>query len=272
MKYQIIATDLDGTLLANNGYVSSENWAAIEKLQALGVGVVPATGRVFSELTAELLESPFFRYYITSNGAEVYDKQTGKSYPLTLSAQLVKEVLDKLYSYPVNIFFHTEHKSFVDERGHNIAHYQSFHMNSYWIEFALEYEVPIPDLKAFAYSAPSAESLCVFFKNMEDLLECKAFFGKDPRLQVAQTDPYNLEICSAKAGKGNALRLLAEVLDIPIAATIAVGDSTNDMTMLTAAGLGLAMSNAVPELKTAADAVICSNEEHAIRYILNHYC
>jgi hydroxymethylpyrimidine pyrophosphatase-like HAD family hydrolase len=48
-------------------------------------------------------------------------------------------------------------------------------------------------------------------------------------------------------------------------------DSTNDMTMVQAAGLGLAMENAVPELKATADAVICTNEEHSIQYILKHY-
>jgi len=53
--------------------------------------------------------------------------------------------------------------------------------------------------------------------------------------------------------------------------TIAVGDSTNDMTMIQAAGLGLAMENAVPELKAAADAIICSNQEHGIDYILRNY-
>ena len=271
MEYKLIASDLDGTLLDKDGCVSSENWAAIEEMQKLGVFVVPATGRAFGELPLELRESPLIRYYITSSGAAIYDKDTGSSYDLGLPRGLGNDVLDKLYSYPVTLFFHGENKSYVEESTHNVPHYESFHLNQYWVDFALQKEVPIPDLKAFAYSTPSMESVTVFFKNMEDILECKAFFEKDERLLVAQTDPYDLEICATRAGKGNAIRLLAEVLSIPVDATIAVGDSTNDLTMIEAAGLGLAMSNAVEAVKVAADAVICSNQEHAMAYILARY-
>ena len=271
MKYQIIATDLDGTLLNSRGAVSPENWAAIEKLQALGAHLVPATGRAFQAMPTELIESPLIRYYITSNGAAVYDKKTGSSYELALSRQLANEVLDKLYSYPVCVMFHTENRSCTEARTHNAAYYESFHMNRTWVNYVLEKETPIPDLKELAYSARSIESVTVFFRNMEELLECKAFFEKDSRLQVAQTDAYNIEICSSQAGKGNALRLLADILGTSVDAAIAVGDSTNDMTMIETAGLGLAMSNGVPEVKAAADGVICSNREHAMQYILEHY-
>jgi hydroxymethylpyrimidine pyrophosphatase-like HAD family hydrolase len=54
---------------------------------------------------------------------------------------------------------------------------------------------------------------------------------------------------------------------IGIENTIAVGDSDNDMSMIKAAGLGLAVSNACDELKAIADKVICSNDEHNIKYI-----
>ena len=269
--YKIIASDLDKTLLNNACQVSPENWAAIEKLHQLGVNFVPASGRSFEEMPMELRESPAIRYYISSNGSVVYDKATGSSYELAFPHELGQKVLDKLYSYPVCIMLHAENRSYVEESTHNADHYRSFHMNRIWVEFVLGLDKPIPDLKTFAYNLPTIQSFCVFFRNMEDLLECKAFLEQDPQLLVAQTDPCNLEIFAAQAGKGNAIRLLAGLLSIPVEATIAVGDSTNDMTMIQAAGLGLAMANAVPELKDAADAVICSNEEHGMQYILKHY-
>ena len=271
MEYQLIASDLDGTLLDNNGCVSDENWAAIETLQKLGVWFVPATGRAFEAMPTELKENPLIRYYITSNGAMVYDKERGKSYDLALPRQLATQVLDKLYSYPVCVMLHAENRSCVEQSTHNTAYYESYNLNRMWQKYVLEKETPVPELKKLAYNAPIVESITVFFKNMEDLLECKAFFQKDERLQVAQTDPHNMEICASRAGKGKALRLLAEKLSVPVEATIAVGDSTNDLTMITAAGLGLAMANAVPEVKVAADGVICANQEHGIRYILEHY-
>lgn len=271
LPYQIIASDLDKTLLNDACQVSPENWAAIEKLHRLGVHFVPASGRSFEEMPIELRECPFIRYYLSSNGSVIYDKVTGDSYERAFSRELGQAVLDKLYSYPVCLMLHAENRSYVDIRTHNAAHYQSFHMNQIWVDFALSYDKPVSDLKAYAYQLPSIQSFCVFFLNMEDLLECKAFLEQDERLLVAQTDPCNLEIFTSQAGKGNGLHLLAEQLSIPIKQTIAVGDSTNDMTMVQAAGLGLAMENAVPELKAAADAVICTNEEHSIQYILKHY-
>jgi len=269
--YKIIASDLDMTLLNNACEVSPKNWAAIQRMHQLGVHFVPASGRSFEEMPKDLRNCPAIRYYISSDGSVIYDKVTGTSHELALSRELGHEVLDKLYSYPVCIMLHAENRSYVEESTHHADHYRAFHMNQIWVNFALEYDKPISDLKSFAYSLPTIQSFCVFFQNMEDLLECKAWIEQDERLLVAQTDPCNLEIFSARAGKGNAIRFLAEILSVPVEETIAVGDSTNDMTMIQAAGLGLAMENAVPELKAAADAIICSNQEHGIDYILRNY-
>lgn len=271
MEYRLIASDLDGTLLNKNGQVGPENWAAIEELYKRGIFFVPATGRAFEAMPTELIESPLIRYYITSNGAMAYDKETGTSYDLALSRSLADKVLDKLYSYPVCVMLHAENRSCVEQSTHNITYYETFHMNRFWLDYVLSKETPVPELKKLADSAPIVESVTVFFKNMEDLQECKAYFEQDERLQVAQTDRYNMEICSSRAGKGSALRMLAEKLSIPVEATMAVGDSPNDLPMIEAAGLGLAMSNARPEVKAAADGMICSNEEHPVQYILEHY-
>ena len=79
------------------------------------------------------------------------------------------------------------------------------------------------------------------------------------------------EIFSKNAGKGNALLALADRIGCRREQTIGVGDSTNDLTLIRSAGLGLAMSNACRALKNEADEVICSNDEHAVQYILEHY-
>ena len=82
--------------------------------------------------------------------------------------------------------------------------------------------------------------------------------------------PDNLEICSIRAGKGTALLALAQKIGIDPAATIAIGDGTNDADNLQKAGLGLAVSNADPLLLPYADQIICSNDEHVMDYILKN--
>ena len=271
MQYKILASDLDGTLFNNKAEVSPENWAAIEQMHKMGIHFVPASGRAFGEMPPQLRESPLIRYYISSDGSAVYDKHTGKSYDLALSREVGHAVLDKFYSYDVCIMLHADNVSYVEKSTHNAEHYGAYRMNQAWINFAQLCDQPVSNLKELAYSLPAIQSFCVFFKNMDELQECKAFFEKDDRILVAQTDPCNLEVFASHAGKGNALWLLADVLGVPREATIGVGDSTNDMTLVQSAGLGLAMENAVPELKAAADEIICSNQEHSAAYILKHY-
>lgn len=271
MSYKIIASDLDGTLLNKDGVVSPENWAAIRKLHEMGIFVVPASGRAYTAMPQELRESPYIRFYITSDGTTVYDKDTDTTHELPMDRALAHEVLDKLYSYPVCPMVHADINSYVDMDTHNAADYESYHMNPYWVAYTLKYEIPKANFKEFIYNLPTIQSVVPFFMHHAHLEECKAYFEKDPRLLVVQSDPEDLEVFSVNAGKGNALRLLASLLDVDEKNTIAVGDSTNDKTMVEAAGLGLAVENAVPELKAAADKVVCHHTQHVMQYILENF-
>ena len=120
-------------------------------------------------------------------------------------------------------------------------------------------------------SSNDIEMICIFFESDEALLECKRIFLESDKLCVAQSDKNNLEIYSSTAGKGNTLTALATALGVKRSELIAVGDSNNDITLLKAAGLGLAMNNASDELKAIADKVICNNSEHCAKYILENY-
>lgn len=271
MNYKIVASDLDRTLLTDDHGVSPENMQAIAQLTEKGVHFVPASGRAYDEMPKALLENPNIRYYITSDGACIYDKQTRTAHELAMEPALVKDVLDVVYQYPICPMIHYDTIAYVDAATHNPVDYAAFNMNDYWISFAMANEIPMENLQQVAYTLPRIQSIVPFFKDMADLEECREILSKDSRLLLAQTDPYNLEIFSCKAGKGNALHYLADMLGIDRAATIAVGDSTNDMTMVQAAGLGLAVENAVPELKKAADRIICPYYEHSAKYILEHY-
>lgn len=271
MEYKIIASDLDGTFLNKQETVSPENFQALERLAQLGVHFVPTSGRSYAEMPKQLQQCPLIRYYIGSDGSTVYDKLTNTTHSLSLPKDLGHLVLDKLFSYPVSIMLHADNRSYVDASRHFAADYRAHNYNDSWLRFVLETNTPVEDFKAFAYAHDKIEEFCVFFQNLEDLQECQAYFESNPELLVAQTNQYNLEVFWKNAGKGNALMLLADILGVDRAATIAVGDSTNDLTMVQQAGLGLAMANAAEALKAAADAVICDNDHHSAKYILEHY-
>lgn len=271
MQYKLIACDLDGTLLDETGHISQENWDAIEKLTKMGVQIVPASGRAFEEMPREIQDCPLIRYYITSNGAGIYDKTRGFIREWAFSRALGHQLLDLLTRYETVSLIHIGTRTYMDESTHNPAFYASFNMNDTWQAYCMANLVPIPNQLAFAYRQESIQSLTTFFKHREDLQAVWKLWEKDDRLALAQTDPYNIEVFSCQAGKGTALCHLADRLGIPREATIAMGDSSNDLSMLKAAGLALAMENAVPALKEEADAIICHHKDHGLKYVLEHY-
>jgi len=270
MGYKLIASDLDGTLLNQNCEISRENCEAIKTMYKMGIYFVPASGRSYGEMPQLLKDNPYVRYFIGSDGGTIYDKETDTAHNLGLPRELSHFVLDKIFEYPVNMMVHTKNNSYVDLSFHHADHYREHNYSDYWIRYVFETNLAVPDFRTFAYSS-DVEMLCAFFKNESDLLACKSLFSSHPDLLVAQSHPYNLEVFWKKAGKGNAVLKLAEILSIDPMETIAVGDSTNDLTMIEAAGLGLAMENAMDELMSAADQVICSNEEHVAKFILENF-
>lgn len=271
LDYKLIGSDLDGTFLNSKSEGSPENHAALKQLQNLGVHFVPISGRSFGEMPAEIQNSPYIRYYIGSDGGSIYDKQTGQSKILSMPQEASHYVLDTLKAYSVSVMLHADNRSYVDQSCHKEEYYRAHNYNDTWVNFIFSTNNPVENFQEFAYRQEYVELYCVFFKNYEDLLECKETLQKHPQLHVTQSHKYNLDIGWTGAGKGNALMLLADSLGIKRAATIAVGDSSNDITMIQKAGLGLAMANAVPELKAAADEVICHCNAHSTQYILEHY-
>ena len=90
-----------------------------------------------------------------------------------------------------------------------------------------------------------------------------------PELAVTSSVRNNIELNLASANKGAALEALCRHLGVAMEETVAFGDGTNDLTMLRAAGLGVAMGNAAPELKAAADMVTDDNEQAGVARVIN---
>ena len=82
----------------------------------------------------------------------------------------------------------------------------------------------------------------------------------DLPVELANSEVSSLEFSPAGVNKGTGLLALAELLSIPRDATIAVGDADNDLGMLRAAGLGIAMGNANESARAVADAVVADND------------
>ncbi len=267
-NYQIIATDLDGTLLNSRMELTRENLEAIHTLTKRGVHVVAATGRAWEEVDPRIRENPDIRYYITSGGAMTYDKLTGQQYTTCIPADLAGQVQDVLEAHRGTWCLHYAGGSYMqrDVIENGMADYAA---HPYMKHFLSTFDTPVEDLSAFS-RGKDVEMFCTFYPTIALRDACKAKIDAMGQFITASSVPENLEIFHHTSGKGNALLALADRLGIPHAATIAVGDSTNDYTMIHDAGLGLAVDNAFDELKAAADRVICHCDDHIMRYILNN--
>ena len=135
-------------------------------------------------------------------------------------------------------------------------------------------------MKKEEYQAPALEE-------MDSKLECQIVFGDEneehinrlaallkahpmaERFDFIRSEKILYEILPKGIHKGVALTKLVELLGLDPAKTIAVGDYNNDIGMLRAAGIGIAVANAVPAVKEAADVVTVSNQEHAIARVIS---
>ena len=82
------------------------------------------------------------------------------------------------------------------------------------------------------------------------------------RLKLMYSNPYYLELIPKQSGKGEAMIRLCEHLGIPVRNSIAAGDGDNDISMIQAAGLGIAMINAPDSVKSAADVITEYDNDH----------
>lgn len=269
-RYKAVASDLDGTLFNKEMRVSEENLSAIEKIAKLGVEFVPTTGRTLAEISPTLLENPNIRYVIYSNGSAIWDKEKDEHTKACMSNGVANSILDLLSSYEVHITVRANGKTFVNKETQT-KEMREYNRVSYYHGLVLDsHAEKITDFEKFMRSLDAVEVFSVFFHSDEEYAECLAKLAERDDVIYATTLKHNCEIFSKDSGKANAIKSLAKLLGTTADEIIAVGDSHNDMTMIRAAGLGLATANAHEELKLAADKVICSNEEHIADYILNN--
>ncbi len=271
MDYKIISVDLDGTLLDGIMTVSPENISAAEELMRKGVLIVPNTGRAYNEFPEIIKDLPIFRYYIYSDGAVIYDKNTDKRIYTCLSENVGKNVINILEKYNAYPIVHYSERTYVNAKETNESDLIRLRLNEGFRRIVYDTATAMPDFWNFCRSLKKIEMICAFFEKDEELSDCRKELKETGALHLAASDANNIELFAIEGGKGNAVLKLADSLGIPRESTIAVGDSTNDSEMVKKAGLGIAMENACDELKAIADTVACKNNEHILKYLLEKY-
>lgn len=271
-SFRLVACDLDGTLLNEQGQLTTAVKRTIRAAQAAGVVICLATSRRLTGAVPVAEELGFRGPLILYDGALVRtfpDGETLLSKPL--SAQVGQDVVSILAEHglePIVQHIHSDRERlFVGAVNPALRH-----SNAYLSRFADQIvEFPVA-------------SLCL---GHPDPLRIVAF-GPLERLRRAARDvaqlacgwqllergnygAAELSIFAPEASKGNALRWLAQYLDVPLEQTLAIGDGINDVSMLRAVGLGVAMGNADPATKAVARAVTATNEDDGVVQALTSF-
>lgn len=272
MKPKLILTDLDGTLLRDDKSLSPANRAALVRAAAQGAEVVVATGRFFGGIPRELLELPFLRYFILMNGAKVYDRREDRVlYRSEIPLAQAERVMDLLEPLDCTVDCYQNDVGWMERR--YFDHLDYYVTDPVSRAMVRSHRRPVDDLRAQVRAGgDTVQKMQAYFPHLELRPQVMALLRREvPGVVQSVSLPTNLELNAAGATKGAALAALCRALGVDPLDTAAFGDGTNDVSMLAAAGVGVAMANGAPETRQAADLVTASNQEDGVAMVLDRW-
>ncbi|AYE38097.1 HAD family phosphatase [Companilactobacillus zhachilii] len=261
MSYKVIALDLDDTLLTSQKTISKQNKVAIKNALDKGIKVVLCSGRTHNAVIkfAKSLGISGKNQYMITNGGAIIENMTGEiMYQEMMSNTFYRE-------FVAFVKKHKLHYNVVDNKGNTYTSYDTW-LDKYTIMQAFEnanglYIKEPDDLpNNFEIVKAIINGSATELDEISDMVHARF----DKNYFVVRTGLGFLEIFPKHVNKGNAIQELVDKLGISISDVIAMGDRDNDLPMLKIVGKGIAMGNALPEVKSAADFVTTDNNHSGV--------
>jgi Cof subfamily protein (haloacid dehalogenase superfamily) len=259
----LIALDLDGTLLTTGKQVTPRTKRVLDALMNQGIKIVLATARPPRSVARFYKALDLNTCVICYNGALVYDPPSRTvlaHHPIPMktaqdiilySRELCPEILT---SAEVLDHWFTDRVS-----------------NEYQTETAKEFKPdtlgPIESWLKMDVTKILLQGPQVYLTKIRSQLQTR----HNKSLSMAQSENNLLQIMAGGVSKGSALKFVCEHYNIPIDRTIAVGDAQNDLDMLNLAGMAIAMPHSPEKVKEAADYITVSNDEDGVAEALEKF-
>jgi Cof subfamily protein (haloacid dehalogenase superfamily) len=267
MRIRMVALDLDGTLLDPQGLLGDDVRDAVAKLSRAGLRVVVCTGRRFRTALPVVERLGLRGAIVVHNGALVKDIASGKTLQHAyLPTSLYPDVLTLVRAQGPPLVYVDSYHEGTDILTEGIAR-----AHPYQREYLDDHEEHVREVEDLAAARPSEVIMLSTMGDEPSLGALSERAGRELGACVRTHRLINknyrgqiLEFLSPESGKWSALARLAASAGIEPAEIAAVGDDTNDVEMLARAGLGIAMGNAVPEARAAAQCVVASNAESGL--------
>jgi len=256
--FDLVAMDIDGTLLNSEHEVPQENLAAISAVRSAGVLATLVTGRSTFSLVPVFEQIDLDIPYICSGGAEITDPSTGESIDRRVIARSDLEFIvttareckiAMFFSLPDGIYYEAPPGSRED-----------------WTPSRAYQVIKVEDI----LSENTAKAVKIaLYGDPDRLSQIETTIRQHgPAVHLAYPLEVFLDVTHEDANKGAALIRLVNHLDVSLEKTLAIGDADNDLSMFNVAGLSIAMGNAAPQVKAAADRIAPTNDENGVAWAL----
>lgn len=261
-KIKLVATDIDGTLVKWDTSISDGVKDCIKKLQENGVKVVLVTGRMHcatKHLRDELgLNSPVVSY----QGGLIKDSDGKTLYQENLDSDYAKEIINWAHKNDVHLNLYIDDKLYVEKDDDCVKRYTDGKFVPYTV-------CPFESLKIenvnkiLAIDYGNAERVTGWISELQ---------AKFPELYIVKSTPFFCEIGSPMAKKSLGVEFLAKHWNLSQDEILTIGDQNNDIELLKAGGVKVAMGNATPELKECANYITDSVENDGFVKAIEKFC
>lgn len=265
MQYKMFVSDYDGTM-GNKSHIDEKTVEAIKRYKAAGGVFVVCTGRMFSSISKILKDYGIGGVVTSYQGAIADDLDTGERlFSGGIEYALAAEVAETLKKEDVDV-------------AADIGDLRVYEKLS---PFVLEYErltkttgKIVPDIKAEILSEKKAVPKITVIAEPEKIKTLTEKYSRiyDGKLIVNNGADALAEFVSPSWSKGKAVERLAQKYGVPLSRVIAVGDSTNDLQLISGEWHGVAVGDAKEALKAAADEITVPFSENPVKYLLEKYC
>ena len=259
---RLVAVDLDGTLLNDSKQVTEQTIAALGGLPARGVRVVIASARPPRSVRHVHAQLGLDTWQINYNGALIWDEASRRAvYHQPMDCELVRRIIDRARSFHDEVIVTGE----ILDRWYT-DRFDETCTTATGLLFR-------PDVVA------AVEEFCnqpvtklMFLAEPDTISRLTPLVAAEyADVSVVRSDPDLVQVMDARASKAVALRRVAAHYGVPMGQVMAIGDAVNDVPMLEAAGVAIAMDNAAEEVKRVADWVAPSNNDHGVCAALHRY-
>ncbi|MGD0769452.1 MAG: Cof-type HAD-IIB family hydrolase [Tepidisphaeraceae bacterium] len=256
---RLVAIDLDGTLLNDSKQVSDQTLSALSSTVRRGARVIIASARPPRSVRHVYNQLRLDTWQINYNGALIWDEPAKRViYHCPMSGDLVRRLIQTARSRFPSVLATCE----ILDRMHTDRFDQTYTTETGRL-FRPDVIAPFDQF----CNQPITKLILLGDKRMIDQLEF-LMPTSDDKITVVRTDPELIQIMDRNVSKAAALQIVADHYQIALENVMALGDAPNDVGMLQSAGIGVAMNNAGDIVKSAADWIAPSNNDHGVHAAL----